>query len=54
MSGFNLGDDPIRVARLEGLGDAVDEEIEVFHYDRPDQGVSAVRLNERGEDPLPA
>lgn len=39
---------------MEDLGGAVDEEVEVFHDDRPDQGVGSVRLDEGGEDTLPA
>ena len=43
---LDLGDDLIGVAGLEGLGDAVDQEVEVFHDDGPDQGVRAPRLDD--------
>lgn len=51
---LDLGQDSIRFARVQGLPDAVDDQVEFFEDNRAEQGVCSVRRDDCGKDAVPA
>src|SRR5438552_5209635 len=54
MASFRYGYDPVRVSRTEFLPGAVNEKIQIFQDNGPDQGIGAIGFDTRVEGPFAA